>query len=159
MPISPAGLAFLTRLEGSRSQVYRDVAGLPTIGVGHLLTLAERQTQTLSIAGAWVDVTPGLSAAQIAALLQQDLEPVCACLDALGVALTPPQHDALCSFIFNVGRGAFAGSTLRRQLLAGRFDAVPGELRRWTRAGGQVVQGLVNRREAEIRVWEDAHYG
>jgi lysozyme len=158
MALSAAGLAFLTRLEGSRCQCYDDVAGLPTIGVGHLLTPAERRTQTLQIAGEAVPVAPGLTDAQIAALLQQDLAPVCACLDALGVALTPPQHDALCSFIFNVGRGAFAASTLRKRLLAGHFDAVPRELRRWTKAGGKTVPGLVNRREAEIRVWEDACY-
>jgi peptidoglycan hydrolase-like protein with peptidoglycan-binding domain len=65
------------------------------------------------------------------------------------VPLDQNQFDALVSFTFNVGEGALRDSTLLRELNAGRYDAVPRELNRWTRAGGQVLAGLVRRRAAE----------
>jgi lysozyme len=34
-----------------------------------------------------------------------------------------------------------------------QYAEVPNQLLRWTRAGGQVVQGLVNRRQNEIKLW------
>ena len=41
-----------------------------------------------------------------------------------GVALTPHQRDALISFCFNVGAGAWERSTLRKRLWAGEAAAV-----------------------------------
>ena len=35
----------------------------------------------------------------------------------------------------------------------GRLGDVPNELRKWNKAGGKVVQGLINRREKEIALW------
>ena len=69
------------------------------------------------------------------------------------VALSQNQFDALVSFAFNVGNGAFLGSTLLKVLNQGQYDQVPTQLLRWTRSGGQVVQGLVNRRQNEIKLW------
>jgi len=69
------------------------------------------------------------------------------------VALNQNQFDSLVSFTFNTGIQAFADSTLLKMLNQGNYDAVPDQLRRWVRAGGNVVQGLVNRRENEIKLW------
>ena len=44
------------------------------------------------------------------------------------VVLTQYQFDALVSFVFNIGVGAFGGSTLLRRLNGGEYDAVPAEL-------------------------------
>jgi lysozyme len=41
MKTSPAGLGLIEASEGLRLQVYKDVAGLPTIGYGHLLRQGE----------------------------------------------------------------------------------------------------------------------
>ena len=57
---------------------------------------------------------------------------------------------AVTDFCFNVGIGAFKTSTLRRRILAGQYELVPAEFRRWTKAGGRTLRGLVRR--AEIRV-------
>jgi lysozyme len=35
-----------------------------------------------------------------------------------------------------------------------QYTAVPTQLLRWVRSGGEVVQGLVNRRQKEISLWE-----
>ncbi|WP_235891551.1 glycoside hydrolase family protein [Thalassobius litoralis] len=56
---------------------------------------------------------------------------------------------ALLSWTYNVGVGAACRSTLVRRLNAAEWGAVCPELSRWTRAGGRVVRGLVNRRAAE----------
>ena len=63
--------------------------------------------------------------------------------------LTQYQFDALVSFVFNVGVGAFGGSTLLRRLNQGDYNAVPAELMRWVNSGGTPLPGLVRRRRAE----------
>lgn len=65
------------------------------------------------------------------------------------VPLTPEIEAALISFIHNVGAGAFKRSTLLKKLNAGDYVGACNELPRWNRAGGRVIQGLINRREAE----------
>ena len=66
------------------------------------------------------------------------------------VPLTQYQFDALVSFVFNLGSGAFGGSTLLKKLNAGDYSAVPAQLMRWNKAGGRVLRGLTRRRQAEI---------
>lgn len=155
MRMSPQGLRRLTQWEGFRTRPYRDVAGLPTIGVGHLLTADELASGRIEIDGEPVRYADGLTEAQVQALLAQDLRryeaAVCRACGAL--PLTQHQFDALVSFCFNVGVGAFNQSSLLRELRAGNFADVPDELRRWTVAGGQPVPGLAARREGEIGLW------
>jgi len=62
----------------------------------------------------------------------------------------PEQLAAITDFTFNLGVGKLKASTLRKRINAGDWDAVPDELRKWTRGGGKVLRGLVARREAEI---------
>lgn len=56
---------------------------------------------------------------------------------------------ALISFTFNVGQGAYCSSTLARKANTGDLVGACKELYRWVYAGGEVMQGLVNRRNAE----------
>lgn len=59
---------------------------------------------------------------------------------------------AFVSLSYNIGKGAFCGSTLARKARAGDLRGACEELPRWNRAGGRVVQGLVNRRAEERRI-------
>jgi lysozyme len=59
---------------------------------------------------------------------------------------------ALADFSYNLGLTRLKGSTLRRKVLAGDWDAAAVELRKWVRGGGRVLPGLVLRREAEARL-------
>jgi lysozyme len=87
-------------------------------------------------------------------LLGQDLEGAERTVnEAVTVPLNQNQFDALVSFTFNVGNGAFRGSTLLKLLNQRQYDQVPTQLRRWVMDNGHVVQGLVNRREKEIALW------
>jgi lysozyme len=71
--------------------------------------------------------------------------------------LTGPQKDALIALAFNIGDKAFLGSTVMRRINAGDLAGVPEAFRMWNKEtieGRKVVnQGLVNRREAEIKLW------
>ena len=154
MQMSQHGLSLLEQWEGFKLQVYRDSAGLPTIGVGHLLTRSELTSGKIIINGVPVKYSGGLTQQQVNDLLAQDVRPAeQAVNDGVKVALNQNQFDALTSFTFNVGIAAFRGSTLLRLLNQGQYDQVPAQLLRWTRAGGQVVPGLLNRRQNEIKLW------
>ncbi len=153
--MSQNGTKLLAEWEGVETEVYDDAAGLPTIGVGHLLTQNERNSGKITIKGQAVDYKQGLSEQEVLDLLAQDLERFEAAVsDAVQVALRQNQFDALVSFAFNVGTQAFKSSTLLKKLNQGLYDEVPAQLRRWNKAGGKVIQGLINRREKEIGLWQ-----
>jgi lysozyme len=154
MHMSEKARKLLARWEGVRKEVYDDVAGLPTIGVGHLLTQDELHSGTIDIDGQAVDYRRGLSDSQVLDLLAQDLVRFEKAVEELvEVSLSQNQFDALISFSFNVGTSAFGKSTLLKVLNQGQYDQVPAQLRRWVKAGGKTVDGLVNRRENEIALW------
>ncbi|WP_429130685.1 lysozyme [Ensifer sp. 4252] len=145
--INAAGLALVKQWEGLKTEAYRDVAGVWTIGYGHT-----------SAAGAPA-VTPGMviSEAQADDILRADLatfeERV---LRLVKVSLSDNQFAVLVSFDFNTGR--LGKSTLLNKLNAGDYDAVPAELMKWVNAGGKRVKGLVNRRAAEAGLWAKGEF-
>ena len=67
------------------------------------------------------------------------------------VPLTQGEMDAYTSLAYNIGKTNFCGSTLVKKLNAGDYQGACAELKRWVYVDGRVVQGLVNRREAEYR--------
>lgn len=155
--VGPAGKALFVKWEGLELREYLDSGGAPTIGIGHLLTPAERRSGKLTIQGETVRYRNGLTEAQCWALLDQDLDPVERCVNLrVTVPLRQNQFDALVSFSLNVGEAAFTGSTLLRLLNQGGHDQVPVQLRRWVMDNGIRVRGLVNRREKEIALWNRA---
>ena len=146
MQTSKAGLEFIASHEGCVLNVYEDVAGYPTIGIGHLIRDGE-------------DFSGGITRDQAIELLQDDAKEAEDCVNAnVTVDLSQEQFDALVSFVFNVGIGAFRKSTLLRLLNEGRPEEVPVQLKRWNKAGGKIVQGLISRRAAESDLWETATY-
>lgn len=64
-----------------------------------------------------------------------------------------PQHMevAYTSFVWNVGVGAWNSSTLLKLLNQEKYDEACTQLLRWNKAGGKVVKGLTNRRNAEYK--------
>lgn len=140
--INAEGLEHIKRFEGLRLNAYKDVAGLLTIGYGHT-----------SNAGP-PTVRPGMtiSTAEAERILMSDIRKFEERVERLvKVKLTDNQFAALVSFDFNTG--ALHKSTLLKKLNAGDYNAVPGELMKWVKAGGKRVQGLVNRRSAEAGLW------
>lgn len=102
------------------------------------------------------DVRPGMSIseAQAEEFLRQDVGVAERAISReVKVELNQNEYDALTSFIFNVGTGAFKTSTLLKKLNEGRHDEVPGEMMKWINSKGKKMTGLVNRRSAEAGLW------
>lgn len=59
------------------------------------------------------------------------------------------QFDALVSFVYNAGAGAFTNSTLRRVINAGNPLAAHEQFPRWIKVKGEPSAGLLRRRLAE----------
>jgi lysozyme len=133
----------IRRWEGFRSVPYLCPAGVPTIGYG-FTHYADGRMVTLS--------DPPMTRAQAQSLLEhlvrtkymRDTIRLCPTIDS------PARLGAITDFAFNLGSGNLRASSLRRKILANDWEAVPAELRKWVRAGGRVLKGLVLRREAEI---------
>lgn len=138
---SGTGLVLTEQFEGLRLSAYQDQVGVWTIGYGHTGN----------------DVTPDLTITQAQAeqLLQQDVASACSCVNNnVAVQLSQDEFNALVDFVFNLGAGAFEGSTLLRDLNAGNFSGAATQFDAWDHAGGAVVAGLLRRRQAETALFE-----
>lgn len=134
--ITQDGIDLIKRFEGFCSSVYICPAGYPTIGYGHLVRSGESFTE--------------ITETEAEELLRRDVESAeRAVLRLVNVPLTDGQFDALVSFTFNLGAGAFQRSTLRRKVNRQAHTEVPAQLMRWVWAGGRKLRGLRNRRSAE----------
>jgi lysozyme len=135
--ITQDGIDLIKRFEGFSPTVYICPAGYPTIGYGHLVREAERYEQ-------------GITEAEAEELLRRDVHAAeSAVLRLIDVPLTDGQFDALVSFTFNLGAGALQRSTLRRKVNCQAHSEVPEQFKRWVWAGGQKLNGLIRRRNAE----------
>ncbi len=122
--------------EGKRYKPYRDGGGVLTVCHGHT----------------GKDVTPGeiYSEEECNALMKQDLQVARAIVERyVTVQLTDLQKAALTSFVYNIGSGAFANSTLLKKLNTGDIQGACDQMRRWKYDEGKVSNGLINRREVE----------
>ena len=141
MNLSSAGLELVKKSEGFRDRVYTDVAGFQTIGFGHRLAASECYPT-------------GITVPQGESILARDIAIAESAVGRLvKVPLTQGQFDALVDFVFNLGAGRFASSTLLTYLNAGNTDAAAWQLLAWDHAGSQEIAGLKARREAEFRLW------
>lgn len=141
MEFSPEGVEELCILEGFKQERYKDCRGKWTIGFGHCIDDSDC-------------IEEPLSEVQANALLARDVHWASQAVnDFVKVPLTQGQFDALVMFVYNTGRGSFAHSTLLKLLNLGHYEQIPKELRRYVYSGGQYLQGLVNRRDVEIKRW------
>lgn len=142
MSVTQQTVDLVKKFEGFRSKAYRCPAGVWTIGYGTTSGVSKGQ-----------QVTQG----EAELMLSTDLAvAINAVRNAVKVKLNDNQLSALASFVYNVGEGAFKGSTLLKKLNAGDYGAVPSELRKWTHAGGRMLVGLAVRRDAEAKLWNKA---
>ncbi len=130
--------------EGLYLKAYRCPAGVLTIGYGHT----------------GPDVTEGrvITATMAEELLAHDLAEAALAVDHLVKAkITEAQHAALTDFVFNLGRGALAGSTLLARLNDGDLPRAGAEFLKWDKAhiDGQLttLPGLTKRRAWAVQVF------
>lgn len=135
--LSAAALVGIATFEGYSPTTYLDIIGVPTIGFGTTH-----------------GVKPGDKTDPVKAL-QRKLSDVQKFEGAIKQCVTVPLHqyeyDAYLSLAYNIGSGAFCGSSLVKKLNAEDYTGACREILRWNRAGGKVVRGLSVRREKEYR--------
>lgn len=137
--------------EGVRYTVYRDVAGYPTVGVGHLVRPADN-----------LRVGDRVSDEQVLEFLEQDLEIAERGVRILVGDLPLYQHefDALLDLIYNVGLGNVSereSPRLNKAIDNGDYEAIAAELD-YTHAGGKVARGLEFRSERRAKIFMEASY-
>ena len=140
MKISAEGLALIKKFEGCELEAYQDAVGVWTIGYGHIKGVKEGMTITKQQAEEM--------------LLEELVEYENYVLEAVNHQLDQCMFDALVSWTYNLGPSNLNASTMLKVLNAGDYDAVPEQIKRWNKAGGKVLQGLVRRREAEALLFE-----
>jgi lysozyme len=144
LPVS--GKNLIKKWEGWSPVPYKDVAGLWTIGYGHLILPGESFTRITEVQGD--------------ALLEADMARTWNGIRA-GFRRTPTENQraAFLCFAYNVGASAFLNSTMLRKFNAGDVAGAAGEFDRWNKARdpktGELVpvKGLTNRRSEEKAIF------
>lgn len=151
MKTSDKGLEMIKLAEGSVLRIYKDQAGLDTIGIGHLLTEDDKKSQRFK---------DGITEEQAMDLLREDVGKAEQSVARLvKVKLTQNQFDALVDFVFNLGEGALKKSTLLRRLNEGDYAEVPAEFLKWNKVRNpktgnlEPYKGLTRRRQREADLW------
>lgn len=126
----------LKQFEGFRAKAYRCPAGVWTCGYGHTKSVTARTACDKTKALAW---------------LKSDLAPIESFLSAIPeVTKTQGRFDACADFCFNLGTGAFKGSTLFKRIQKKEsVSAIQAEFLKWVYAGGKPLEGLKMRRRWE----------
>lgn len=151
-PVNSATISLIKKWEGFVASPAPDPIGLPTVGYGHLC-----QTSGCSE----VPYPFPLTTTTATSLLNSDLTTYTKCISDYindNIRLNENQYGALVSWAFNVGCGNAKSSTLISRLNAGQSPntVASEELPKWVYAGGQVLPGLVNRRNDEIALFKTA---
>ena len=137
--ISDKGIYAIKKFEGCELIAYQDAVGVWTIGYGHTKGVSEGDI---------------ISSAQAEALLFKELKEYENYVHELvEVPLHQYQFDALVSWTYNLGPTNLKSSTMLKVLNEGKYNEVPDQMRRWNRAGGKVLEGLVKRRDYEARLF------
>lgn len=144
MKTSQKGIDFIKRHEALRLTAYKDAVGVWTIGYGHTLTAKEGMV---------------ISEAEAEKLLKQDLKTAEDEINRHLLPLKQHQFDALTSFVFNVGIGAFRRSTLLKRLkMDVNHPDIVNQFNRWVYGGGKILKGLVKRRKEEVNLYLNGLY-
>ncbi len=140
MKISQEGLSLIKKFEGCELEAYKCAAGVWTIGYGSTKGVKEGNTITQEEADK---------------LLLDEMEEYEGYInDMVNVDLKQNEFDALVSWVYNLGSSNLSSSTLLQKLNTKEWDDVPNQIKRWNKAGGKVLQGLIRRREAEALLFE-----
>lgn len=134
--------ALCRRFEGFYASPYLCPAGVATIGYGST-RYADGRAVALSDPAFTREQAESLLIDQLRKTYLPGVLRLCPAVD------TAARLGALIDFAYNLGNGALKVSTLRKRVNAGDWDAVPGELLKWNKAGGRVLRGLTLRRQAE----------
>ena len=144
MKISLEGLALIKKFEGCRLEAYYCSGGVLTIGYGHTGGVKESDTITQE---------------EAEKLLRADVFKFEEYVeDNVMVELDQGQFDALVAWTFNLGPGNLRESTMLKRLNEADYASVPSEMKRWNKAGGKTLDGLIRRRNAEALLFQSKEW-
>ena len=145
--VSQNSIDLICGFEGKALKAYDDGVGVWTIGFG--TTIYPNRVR--------VKQGDTCTSEQAKFYMQSDLRKFeQAVNNAVIVSLNQNQFDALVSLAYNIGIGAFKDSTLLRMLNAGDYYSAANQFDVWVKAGGNTMQGLVNRRKVEKELFKKA---
>ena len=140
MQISQEGLALIKKFEGCELEAYKCPAGVWTIGYGHTKDVKEGDK---------------INKDEANYLLQEEMIEFERYIDDMvEVELNQSQYDALCAWVYNLGPSNLGSSELLKVLNEGKYEEVPQQIKRWNKANGEVLTGLIRRREAEALLFQ-----
>lgn len=144
MSLSLEGVNLICNFEGLKLSAYDDGTGVWTIGYG----------TTRYPNGQLVSEGDRCTLEQAKAYMQHDLKIFERAVNsAVKVPLKQNQFDALVSLAYNIGVGAFKNSSLLKNLNLGNYKEAANQFDVWVNAGGKRLQGLVNRRAIEKKLF------
>jgi lysozyme len=144
MNISEEGLSLIKKFEGCELKAYRCAANVLTIGYGTTKGVTEDMEITKE---------------EAESLLKEEMHEYEGYInDMVKVPLEQHQFDAMVSWVFNLGSGNLSSSTLLKKLNNSEYDEVPAQIKRWNKAGGKVLDGLIRRREAESLLFQNKEW-
>ena len=132
--------------EGFRSNPYLCPAGVPTIGYG-----STRYANGTPVSLSDGSISEADAEVLLLTTLNDDYAPTVT--HYINQYVNQDQFDALCDFCYNCGAQNLKSSTLLTKVNAGDFNGAALEFGKWTHANGVVMLGLVNRREAERKLF------
>jgi lysozyme len=141
MFLSPQGRFLIQSFEGFSERAYRDAAGW-SIGYGHYLGEGDHSGETVTREQADLLFARDIAKFELAVSTVVPTD-----------RTTQNQFDAMVSLAYNVGTGAFAGSTVARLHNMGDWQGAGDAFRMWNKSQGAVNQALVKRREQEREVY------
>jgi lysozyme len=134
--VAAVTVSTVAMLEGHSNDPYTDIVGVQTVCYGETNVTMRRYSD-----------------AECNAMLRKSLVKYGdGILKCIRVPISQNQHAAFISFAYNVGIGAFCGSSLVKKLNRGDYENACRSMQAWTYAGGKFVQGLKNRRDVEVRL-------
>lgn len=160
LTMSPEAVELLQAIETLRLQPYDDQTGEDidvwvkgaTIGYGHLIAEDD-----------WDTYKDGITAEQAADLFRADAEPFERTVgEVISVGVQQYEFDAMVILAFNIGRSGFRNSSVATLVndpsAETSFATLEAAWKAWNKSQGRVNRGLVNRRDAEWRIYTSAIY-
>ena len=146
MHISDEGFDLIKHFEGCELEAYKCAAGVWTIGYGH--------TKDVQEGDVW-------NKEKAEFMLWRELEDEYEVYvnDLVTVPINQSQFDALVSWVYNLGPANLKNSTMLKKLNAGEYEEVPSQMKKWNKANGKVLEGLIRRRAAESLLFEGKEWG
>ena len=141
MKASALCIALLKDVEGWRDRRYKDGANKWTIGYGHLIKDGEVFDEPISQETG-------------ERLLREDIASAEYYVNStVKVPLRQYQFDALVSFVYNIGVGAWSDSETLKVLNSGEYSRIPARMLMWCNVDGKKSEGLLKRRLKEVDLW------